>query len=238
VPPAPLERVSIVDALSRALRRRILDGELVPGERLRELDISAAYEVGRYTVRAAFQELVHGGMAERLPHRGVSVADPGPADMRDVYTFRAALEAEAAHTIVERGLPIDRVLEALARLEDVSLQAPWYELLEADLAVHRALVDAAGSGRLSVAFGSIADQVLLCLSTITSPTDIVAADHRALVDGLRSGDGDRAVCLVRVHLQDAVDQMVAADAGRRARRAAIPTRASLDDRRPSHEEAR
>jgi DNA-binding GntR family transcriptional regulator len=229
--PAPLERMSTIEALARALRRRILDGELAPGTRLREVDVAADYQVGRYTVRAAFQELVHGGMAEHLPHRGVSVAAPGPDDMRDVYAFRAALEAEAAHVIVERGLPVDGVLEELARLEAVPPQAPWYEFLEADLAVHQALVDAAGSARMSAAFRSIGDQVLLCLSTISSPTDIAVADHRALVDGLASGDAERAVRLVRAHLHDAVDELVAADEARPARLASLPGPAATGDDR-------
>jgi DNA-binding GntR family transcriptional regulator len=222
-PRRTLERISTVDALSRALRRRILDGELKPGERLREVDIAQAYGVGRYTVRAAFQDLVYRGMAESVPNRGVSVLEPTPEVIRDLYAYRAGLECEAARLIVEGERPINGPKAALAALAELPESASWGELLEADLAVHQAIVDAAGSPRISRAFTSIVDQMLLCLSKLSGPRAGVVADHRRLVRALQGNDADKAARTLREHLYDAVEQMGAAERpspGARKRRAA------------------
>jgi DNA-binding GntR family transcriptional regulator len=209
--PLELERVSTVEALSRALRRRILDGGLAPGERLREVEIAEAYGVGRYTVRSAFQELVYRGMAEHAPNRGVSVLEPTASIIRDLYAYRAGLECEAARLIVERGLSLDRSKRALGRLGELPDDAPWRELLEADLAIHRAIVDTVGSSRMSRAFESIVDQVMLCLSRLNAPKAGVVADHERLISALGSGDADAAAGALRAHLYQVVEQMGAGD---------------------------
>ena len=214
-PPEPLHRVSTVDALVDALRRRILDGDLAPGQRLREIDLAAAYGVGRYTVRAAFQELVHRGMAEHEPHRGVSVVEPTHEVIRDLYSYRAGLEVEAARLIVERELPLDAVRAALKRLERLPPDTKWAELLDADLGVHQAMVATVGSRHMDEAFASIADQVMLCLSTLDTQISSVATEHRAIVRALASGDAERATSVVRAHLYDVVDEMTAGGSRRK-----------------------
>lgn len=205
----PLQRVSTVEALVNALRERILTGELSPGARLPEVELSEDYGVGRYTGRAALQELVYRGMAEHAPHRGVSVLRPSPEVTRDLYAYRAGLECEAARLIVERDLPRDAVRDAVRRLEELPRDASWAELLEADLAVHEAIVNVVGSSRMRSAFASIADQVMLCLSTLDGPRAGVVTEHQALLHALESGDLDAAAREVRAHLYDVLDQLSA-----------------------------
>jgi len=215
--PQPLHRVSTVDALVSALRGRILNGELGPGARLRETELAATYGVGRYTVRAAFQELVYRGMAEHRPHRGVSVLEPSPDVIRELYTYRAALECEAARLIVEREIPLDGVRAALKQLDGLPENTTWDRLLEADLGVHRAIVGAVGNRRMDDAFASIVDQVMLCLSTLDTRVSTVTAEHRAIVRALASGDAERAVRTVREHLYEVVDQMSGTGSSRKRR---------------------
>jgi DNA-binding GntR family transcriptional regulator len=204
--PAPLERVSTVEALERALRERILGGELGPGTHLREANIASAYHVGRYTVRAAFQSLAHRGIVVHEQNRGVSVLDPTPRVMSDVYTMRAAIEAESARLMVERGVALDAVREAVERLLALPDDAPAAELVQADLAVHQAVVETAASPRMLQAFIAIRDQVMLFLST-AAPDERFAAllasskkDHQEILTALESGDPDQAPAAIRRHL--------------------------------------
>src|SRR5215470_6357964 len=92
-----LERVSTVDALARALRRRILDGDLVAGERLVERELTEHYGVARHTLRAALRSLDGEGLIRLEPHRGARVAELTPDGLLDLFELRAALELEAAH---------------------------------------------------------------------------------------------------------------------------------------------
>jgi DNA-binding GntR family transcriptional regulator len=203
-----LERVSTVDALSRALRRRILEGDLKPGERLRETEVAEHYGVGRYTVRSAIQDLVYRGLAEHLPNKGASVLNPTPEIVHDVYAYRAALECEAARLVSEGHLSLQGPREALEHVKSLSADLPWSDVLESDLAFHQAIVDAAGSSRMSQAFRAIVDQALLCLSQSTNPqSGSVLEEHESLLEALESRDSDRAANALREHLYDIAAQM-------------------------------
>lgn len=213
--PEPLNRASTAEALSDVLRKRILNGDLEMGARLPEVEISAAYQVGRYTTRAAFQDLIRRGLAVHVPNRGVSVLRPDAAVVSDIYTYRTALECEAARILATGERPLDDVEAAYARLVD-ALAGDWATTLEADLAFHRSIVAGAGSPRMLAAFDEITDQVMLCLASFNAAPGVetIADDHQAMLDLLRARDAAGAELAVRKHLQDIVERVAeAADQG-------------------------
>ena len=93
-----LETVSTVHALERALEQRVLEGQFRPGEHLREIELSREYEVGRNTLRAAFDALVGRGILMKARNRGVFIRVLTERDLADVYELRAALEVQAARS--------------------------------------------------------------------------------------------------------------------------------------------
>ena len=202
-----LERVSTVEALSRSLRQRILEGTLSPGERLREVDVSNHYSVGRYTVRSAFQDLVYRGIAEHTPNRGVSVLLPTPAVVVDLYTYRAALECESVRVLITRGRDLSgprTALEAFRRLSD---DASWAQLLEADLDFHQSVVDGAGSEQMSGAFTTLRDRVMLCLAQLNAGRVGLVQDHEQLLEALATKGVTAAAGAFRTHLYDVALQL-------------------------------
>ncbi len=142
----PLDRRSAVDELASALRRRILDGALDGGERLREQELTDAYRVARHTVRAALRALAAEGLVVLEPHRGAHVARLGPAEVEGLYELRPALEVEAARLALRRTggrLPEEvhaaaRVLAAVCR----GRRPDWSDVVDAHEALHTALVAA------------------------------------------------------------------------------------------------
>src|SRR4051794_25213651 len=160
---AELERVSTVDALVRALRRRIVDGELATGERLVERELTERYGVARHTLRAALRSLAGEGLVELEPHRGARVAALTPEGLLELFELRAALELEAAHLMLERhgGRVPDPVRAAVAALRATCEQPspPWSAVVSAHDGVHSALVDAAQSPRIARAYAALAGEM-------------------------------------------------------------------------------
>jgi DNA-binding GntR family transcriptional regulator len=186
----PLARVSTVDALTAALRARILEGQLGPGERIPERDLTERYRVARHSVRAALRSLQAEGLVSIEPHRGASVAALDPAGLRSLFELRTALELEAAHLALERHggkLPAS-VREAVARLAGVcSRRDPaWSEVADAHNEVHRALVAGAGSERIARAYDGLAGEMRLFLSALRPlwTLERMAAHHEELIEGL------------------------------------------------------
>jgi DNA-binding GntR family transcriptional regulator len=206
----PLHRTSTVDALADALRREILDGVLPSGAWLRERELCETYGVARHSLRAALRVLAAEGLVKIEPHRGAHVAQLTDEEVRWLYELRTALELEAAHLALERNggrLP-ESVHAALRRLEAACAgdDPPWGAINEAHADLHRAIVAAAHSPRIASAHAALSGEMRLFLLALQPylPADRLAADHRALIEGLER-DGP---AILREHLRSAAETLV------------------------------
>jgi DNA-binding GntR family transcriptional regulator len=199
-----LATVSIVDALEEDLLRRILDGDFTPGEHLRETELAQEYQVGRHTLRAAFDALVRRGVLAKERNRGVFVRVLTAEDLVEIYELRSALEAQAFRALaVRRAVPAD-ARAALARLRKLSARSPYRLVVEADLAFHRAIVVAAGNARLARAHEDLQPEIVLCLAQLVRGHGSVqekASEHAELVAAIESGRPVAAERAIREHLE-------------------------------------
>src|SRR6516164_11274303 len=96
------------------LRAAIINGELLPGERLLEEELSARLGLGRAAVRMALVRLEHDGLVERERHRGARVRRVSESEAVEILEARAALEGLAA-----RHAALDADDAAVERLRDI-----------------------------------------------------------------------------------------------------------------------
>ncbi|SMH38949.1 GntR family transcriptional regulator [Maritimibacter sp. HL-12] len=90
------------------LKSRIFSGELRPGTRLIETELSKAFDVGRGRIREAFRVLVGEGHLESLANRGVAVRRYTRAELLDMGRVREVLESLAARLAAEKPLTDER----------------------------------------------------------------------------------------------------------------------------------
>src|SRR5699024_8059168 len=95
----PTRTVSIAEAL----RSAILSGNLSPGERLREMELSAWLHASRTPIRAALQALAGEGLVTHIPNRGYYVCEFSTDDIIQAYEIRSVLEGLAARRAAQRG---------------------------------------------------------------------------------------------------------------------------------------
>jgi DNA-binding GntR family transcriptional regulator len=217
--PLPVQRVSTVEAVSESIRRQILSGDMPPGTELKETELSETYGVGRHSIRAAIQALAHQGIVRHVPHKGAFVPELSVREVADLYIMRTALELEAARRLASRPADVelpDAVDDALQRLEAVPPNAPWDDVIDADLNVHRAIVEAVGSSRLQRAFDSMMDELRLCLSqwpperrsSAEQPgIDEHRSDHSVIIRAIHAREADEAVKLLGQHLTRASEDI-------------------------------
>jgi DNA-binding GntR family transcriptional regulator len=189
-----IERVSTVDAVAASLRTRILDGDLPPGERLRELELTEGYGVARHSLRAALRQLQAEGLVRIEPNRGARVAEL--TDGEALFELRTALEVEAARLALERhgGRMPKPVHDAVRLMDAVCAQPapPWSAVVQAHAAVHRAIVAAAASPRILRAYDGLAGELHLYVIRLrpSFPLARMAAHHDDLLAGLESEGTD------------------------------------------------
>ena len=190
-----LATVSTVAALEQALADRILDGDLATGTHLREAELTGEYEVARHSLRAACDALARRGLLVKRANRGFFVPRLTADDAREIFELRRALEAPVVRVLTERGELPESTAAALERLRSLPANAPWRDVVRADLDFHRGLVAAGANERLARAHSDLLGEIALCIvQTGWSYDDIaeVVREHERLADVIRAGDADAA----------------------------------------------
>src|SRR5712692_3276153 len=97
-----------------ALKKAILQGEIVEGVFLSESEIMKAYRIGRTPYREACNRLHHEGLLEVVPRRGYLIPEVSFHAVRDVFEMRLILEGAVAELAAARASDQD-----IGELEDL-----------------------------------------------------------------------------------------------------------------------
>jgi len=203
-------RRSTVDAVVEALSLEILDGQLAPGEELREVELSERLGVSRATLREAVAQLSYRGLLERQLHKSVRVRVVTVEDAADLFYMRSLLEGDAVRRLAVDSSRWPHIEVALRRLESVAQDSAWSQVAESDIAFHRSLVKAAASPRLTLAHGRLVDELRLMLSPGRHYVNAeqMARAHRDLFEAIRSADIDVAMAAIRHHLELGAERII------------------------------
>ncbi len=206
-------RQQIADALQRA----ILDGELVPGAPLVEMDIAQRLGVSRAPVREALQLLARANLVETAPYRGTTVRHLTPTDVEEVYSLRTALETFALRRAMASdaaGLARD-LRSACDAMQAIAARGDWSRLAGEDARFHELLVAHADHGMLAQAWRDLHMRVrqIMALRNLQNDDSMeVYFRHVPIVDAIEAGDVDAAVAALEAHIASAAD-LVLDDAG-------------------------
>jgi DNA-binding GntR family transcriptional regulator len=200
-----LRETSKSERVYALLRRRIRELSLPPGAALRKEEIALELGVSRAPVSEAIARLAEEGLVEVFPQHGSFVAQIRPADVRESLFIRTALETEAM-----RRLAVAADAALLEALDDnIAGQAEalaagdlprFYDLDEGLHALLFAAVERPRAQRLLDSARAPLDRVRRLALPEPGRPEATFAEHRRLVDAVRTGDADFAAAAMRVHL--------------------------------------
>lgn len=206
------------------LRQSLVDGRLVPGDKLpSESALERQYSVSRTVVREALSRLQTAGLVETYRGKGTFVltrpsgqpfaVEPGEIrshqDRLDLVDFRVGVETEIAalaarrHTAVELGA-IQRAQAAFG----AAGQSPR-TAVEADFAFHRSIAVASHNRFYLDLVVSLGASMITMPQTRLVPDnpesaashfDVVDHEHLAIFNAVSAGDSQGASAAMRTHL--------------------------------------
>jgi len=206
--------------LVKIIQDEILGKRYVPGERIKEDELSALLGISRTPIREALVVLEQQGLVVQKPHRGTFVATFEPEEIVDLLRVEAVLEGLAASLAAEhrteeqvKGLE-DLTVSMLNRLKKRYDPEAFYNY---DRNFHYKLVECSGSATITKIVEVQFAQIYLCrYYTITAPNRFQhsVAEHQEIVERLRRSDAAGAEKAARRHLQSVIrDYMSSAGKG-------------------------
>ena len=200
----------------QTIRQNILQGELSPGTRLREVELASLLEVSRVPVREALGRLAEEKLVELRPHgRGAVVATPAAEKVLEYYQARAALEQLsvrlAAKTIESETI---RNLEAIIeRGVEAVEQQDWELSARYGSEFHKEIARASGNGHLYELICGYDLKIGWAHATVAKRGGPVRpAEHSAIVAALKAGDSEEAVRLMAEHTDASARAFAASNA--------------------------
>jgi len=217
------ESRTFAQAVHARLATDILNGELLPGHRLRLQALCETYQVSMSPLREALSTLAGRGLVVQDGQRGFRVAPASADDLRDVTETRVNVETVALRHAIERGgddweADIVAAHHRLARRQrtDAMLIDETWETVHR--AYHRALIAACGMPRL-LTFCEVLHQQsdryrrLAVLRGGRHPALVIS--HAEIVEATLARDVGRATDLLAQHTRESTAQFAAliGDAG-------------------------
>jgi DNA-binding GntR family transcriptional regulator len=200
-----LEHVSLPEAVSRALRHRILNNELPAETRLVEANLAAEFGVSRGTIRDAMRSLSSEGLIAIVPRRYSVVTRMSHEDAEDVCFARYVLEDAS----VEGGLGRNRkelVKSLRLAMDHMSIAARTDDmdaLVASDTSFHELLAGISGRRRLTDLWSMLNSQMGALMRSEIERQGIGLTDavqrHRGILDAVSDNDLGRLRKELRDH---------------------------------------
>jgi DNA-binding GntR family transcriptional regulator len=192
----------------------IAERRLPPGTKLTEESLVDIFGVTRARVRKVLLLLAQRGLVALEPNRGAFVAQPSREESVALFHARRVIESETTSLLAR--LPEAERAYALRRLDAHLTEEAKARLADKPGAIirlsgefHRLVAELAGNPVLATIIEDLVWRTALALAAHATrhDTDCSPAEHPAIVEALRRGDGPHAVKLMTHHLDHIVSSV-------------------------------
>ena len=203
-----LRSQSLTTLVQQELERRILSGDILPGNKINEADIAAEFDVSRGPVREAFRALEQAGLVRTEKNRGVFVRRVSLAEADEIYEVRAGLDQLIGRLAAERATP-DQVAELrglVERMREAGLSRSVADYYPLNIRCHDRLAGITGNATLLGTYRRLINELhLYRRRTLARGHDAFpasTAEHAAIVEAIAARDAALAARLLFEHVRN------------------------------------
>lgn len=192
---------TLADQVYRAVRARILEGEMQPGEFIREKELHEAMGVSRTPVREALGRLASEGFLERIPHRGFRVPEEPVNDLLELYPVVASLELLAGRLALPqlRAADVERLKRINRRLSEAQDGGDAGTLIDLNNQFHHVFGERSGNRRLCDLLDDLRTQLNrleLWYYSDGAHTERSVEEHDRIIRAIEQGELDAALAVL------------------------------------------
>lgn len=188
------------------LKERIVHGDLPPGIRVTEEDISQTMNISRPPIREALSMLERDGFVKIFPRRGAVVAQLTQKDIIDIWKCRLALEPFAAREALHN-IPKDKIELALTHIDALEVDhLDFQAYIASDLEVHGLYYEYLDNQRMQEMLENLKTHSIRMRwfreEVLSDPSCISSAnrEHRIILDSMLSRSEEMVFSAVQTHI--------------------------------------
>jgi DNA-binding GntR family transcriptional regulator len=201
-------RGEAVERVVRELRGAILNGELLPGTKIGQVELARRLGTSRLPVREALRQLHHEGLVAFVPNAGARVSQFKASELDEIYRLREVIEPMLIAESVSHLSDAD--IELCARyaeeMEELASRGPanaaaW---LDIDFEFHRTTfngVHMRQAMRIVEGLWNMVAHYRLMYAQMPRAYEFTHLEHRLLVDALERRNADDAARVLELHIR-------------------------------------
>lgn len=192
------------------LRHAIIKGDIPPGQRLIEVQLSEQMNVSRIPIREAVKKLEQEGLVERSDKRGFKVKNITREEIEETIGIRALLESYAAYLATEHltDSVVQKLLNSIKSSKKALEKKQFDKVMQLNTQFHEIIYRAAGSTKLYELINDFRDAISRYRRPLLENPDYVGVslkDHEEMVAAMVKKKKDRVEKLVRKHIMRGID---------------------------------
>jgi len=199
------------DQIVDVIRNEIFSGKYLPGDKLKENEISSRYSVSRTPVREALRKLEAEGLTEFRPNKGVLIPQIGNHDIDEIYELRILIEMHCVRKFIKIATEqnfeemeniIDKMRNALS-----SKDIPDYFALSLDF--HDYYIKHCQNERMYSFFNSIRNTMRMAQSILGKTESFYkkSMDGHLEIMKLLKSRSPECEKVLRLHIEEACNEM-------------------------------
>lgn len=198
------------DGLVRRLRQIIVEGDLLPGQRIPERVLCERFKISRTPLREALKVLAWEGFIDLTPNRGATVSQVTVEEVDEVFPVIGAIEALSGELACER-ITEEQLAEIKALHYQMVLHFQREELPEyfrLNQKIHEKIMEAANNKALATVYRGLAGRIRRAryiANMSRSRWAKAAEEHEAILEALERRDGTALARILKEHLRNKCD---------------------------------
>lgn len=200
-----IQRQSLSEQVYEYIKRLILSGQIIGGQRIPEEKVAQQFGVSRTPIREALRRLEEYGIIRVKPRSYAEVVGLSPKEARHISIVRAELETLSVRLLTEIGTDEDFEFldELAARCDRLIANGDVAGTFEMDSRLHLEIAKRTGNTHLYEIFEKIDAKVQLLRLAIALPMETLTGyvnQHRAIISEMKKRNKKGAAKLMKQHI--------------------------------------
>ena len=212
------KKETLVDIICRNIRRDIIVGELIPGEKLMAKDLAEKYGTSETPVKLALNRMISEEVVENYPRQGMVIKPMTLSDaeeifdlrlMMDLYYTKQIIEAVKVNKTLRRELEqnIEEHEEIMRKFLDTNDVELFLQDYNHDYEFHKIYLKCSGNQKLVGMYKRINPFIYsnYIFRRQSKEKDLAGLEeHKAIFNAIVDGDEERLRECIRIHMHNAI----------------------------------